>query len=40
MAEEDLRTFDLRPLLSQNTSPDQIPLLRLKAYYTATGIRM
>ena len=28
MSEEDLHTFDLRPLLSQNTSPDQIPLLR------------
>ena len=27
--EEDLQTFDFRPLLSQNTSPDQIPQLRL-----------
>ena len=28
LTEEDLHIFDLRPLLSQNTSPDQIPLLR------------
>ena len=28
LSEEDLHTFDLRPLLSQNNPPDQITLLR------------